>query len=66
MEVDVRVEVVRTECVDPFCELLRDMRVAQVLAHHGAVLGFCQGIIVGLPGAGLVNSMRSFSNSVAT
>jgi hypothetical protein len=52
VEVAVRVEVIRTECIDLFSTLLRDMRVAQVLAHHRAVLGFCQGVIVGMPRAG--------------
>lgn len=66
MEVDVRVQEVRTERVDLFGELLRDMGRAKMLAYHGAVLGLCQGGIVGVPMAGRVHSMRSVANNVAT
>ena len=37
VEIDVRVEVVRAEGVDQAGAVLRDMRVAQMLAHHRAV-----------------------------
>ena len=50
---DVRVEVIRTECVDLFSERLRDVRIPLVFPHHHAVLGLRQGMIVGMPRAGL-------------
>jgi hypothetical protein len=60
------VQEVRLERVDLFGKQLRDVRVPQLFPHHRAVLGSCQGMIVGLPGAGLVTSIRSFSSSMAT
>jgi hypothetical protein len=58
VEIDVQVQEVRTERVDLFGELLRDLGIAQMLAYHGAVLGLCQdGIVV--PMAGRIHSMRS-------
>ena len=53
MEVDIGVQEVRPERVDLFSEQLRDVRIPQLFPHHRAVLGFRQGMIVGLPGAGL-------------
>ncbi len=50
---DVRVEVVGTKGVNQTGTVLRDMRVAQVFAHHESVLELRQGVIVGLSGAGL-------------
>ena len=38
MEVDVRVEMVATERIDEAREALRDVAVAQVFTHDGAVL----------------------------
>ena len=52
-ELALGVQDVRTERVDLFGELLRAMSRAQMLAHHGAVLGFRPGVIVGMPRAGL-------------
>ena len=59
MEIDVQGQEVRTEHVDLFGELLRDLGIAQMLAYHGAVLGLCQDGIVGVPIAGQMHSMRS-------
>jgi hypothetical protein len=53
VEVDVRVEVMRTERVDLFGKRLRDVRVPQVFPHHRAILGFRQCVVVGMPRAGL-------------
>ena len=67
---DIGVEEARTERADLPGELLRDMRIAQMLAvttphpvcwvvdclllaHHGAVLGLCQCVVVFVPGTGL-------------
>ena len=47
------VQEVRPERVDLFGKQLRDVRVPQLFPHHRAVLGFCQGMIVGLPAAEL-------------
>ena len=46
MEVDIRVEVIRTERVDLFGKLLRDVRIPQMFPHHRTILGFCQRVIV--------------------
>ena len=47
------VQEVRPERVDLFGKQLRDVRVPQLFPHHRAVLGFYQGMIVGLPAAEL-------------
>ncbi len=49
VEVDVRVEVIRTEGVDLCGERLRDVRIPQMFPHHRAILGFGQGVVVGVP-----------------
>ncbi|MBI4188972.1 MAG: transposase [Betaproteobacteria bacterium] len=46
MEVDVRVEVIAAEGVDQHREALRDVAVAEVLAHDGTVLGLDLSVIV--------------------
>ena len=51
MEVDVGVQEVLAEGVDLGGKALRDMAVAQVFAHDGAVLGFGQTVVVAVPGA---------------
>ena len=58
VEIDVQGQEVRTEHVDLFGELLRDLGIAQMLAYHGAVLGLCHDGIVGVPIAGQMHSMR--------
>ena len=52
VEVDVRVEVMRTARVDLFGGLLRDVRIPQVFPHHRAILGFRPRVVVGMPRAG--------------
>ena len=49
MEVDVGVQDLRTEHIDPARILLRDMGVAQMFADHRPVLGLRQCVIVGVP-----------------
>lgn len=53
MEIEVRGEVRLAEGVDFGGEALGDVRITQMLAHHGTVLGLRQAIVVGVPGAGL-------------
>ena len=51
MEVDIGVEVVTAECIHQCGEALRDVVVAQMLAHDGRVLGLGLCIVVAVPGA---------------
>ena len=53
MEVDVRIEKVVAESVDLGGEALRDMAVAEVFAHDGAILGFRQAVVVTMAGTRL-------------
>ncbi len=56
------------EGVDESGEALRDMAVAQVFAHDGAVLGFRQAVVVAVPGARLgeldVELIQEFGHGV--
>ena len=49
MVVDVRVEEVCTEGVDQAGAVLRNVRITKMFAHHRAILGFCQRVVVGVP-----------------
>ena len=49
MEVDIGVQVVAAEGIDRHGKALRDVAVAQVLAHDGAVFRFGLGIVVAVP-----------------
>ena len=49
MEIDIRIQMLATERVDQRRKALRDVAVAQVLAHDGAILGFGLGVIVTVP-----------------
>ena len=51
MEINIWVQMILAERVNQGRKALRDMAVAQVLAHDGAVLGFGLGVIVTVPGA---------------
>ncbi len=51
--VDVRVEVLAMEGIEQAGPALRDMGMAEELAHDMAVLAFHQGVVVAVPGAGL-------------
>ena len=53
VEVHVRVEEFAQEVIDPGSEVLRDMGITQVLAHHSRVLGFNQRIVVAVARARL-------------
>lgn len=53
MEIEVRREDVLRELVDLTSEIARDVGIAEVFADHRAVLGFDQGVIVGMPGTRL-------------
>lgn len=48
MEDQIGIEVRTVEGVDERGVLLGDMAVAEVLAHDGTVLGFGQGVVIGL------------------
>jgi hypothetical protein len=51
MEVDVGVQEIAAEVIDRRGKALRDMTVAQMLAHDGAILGLGLGVVVAVPGA---------------
>ena len=51
MEVEVGIEVIAAERIDEARKALRDVAVAQVLAHDGPILRFSLGVIVTVPGA---------------
>ena len=53
MEVEIRREHALGKVVDLGGEAARDVGIAQVLAHDGAILGLHQGVVVGSSGAGL-------------
>ena len=46
VEVDIGVEVVVAECIHQCGVALRDVTVAQMFSHNGAVLGFGLGVVV--------------------
>jgi hypothetical protein len=48
VQVEPRIEGVLIEGVDSPGEVLRDMRVAHVLAHHAGILAFGQGVVVAM------------------
>ena len=48
MEVEVRVEVFLMKFIELWCPVARDMVIAEVLADDRAILGFGQGVIVGM------------------
>lgn len=52
MEVDVRIKEFLMVSIEQIGALLGDMGIAQLLADHRSVLGFHQGIVVGMSGAG--------------
>lgn len=52
VEVDVGVEELPTEGVDPGGEALGDVGIAQVLSHDAGVFGLGQSVVVALPGSG--------------
>ena len=51
MEINIRVQMIAAERVDQVREALRDVAVAQVLAHDGTIFGFGLGVVVTVPGA---------------
>lgn len=53
MKVDIGVQEFLAEGVEFTGVTLRDRAVAQGFAHEGAVLGFCQAVVVAVPRAGL-------------
>ena len=50
-EVELGVEVIAAERLDEACNALRDVAVAQVLAHNAPILRLSLGVIVAVPGA---------------
>ena len=53
MEVEIGIEVLAMEAFQLRRPLARNMRIAQMLANNAAVLGLGQGIVIGVPRAGL-------------
>ena len=51
MVVDVGIQIVLMKLVDQRCPALTDMAIAKVFSYDGAILGFDQGIVIGLSGA---------------
>lgn len=51
MEVDGGIQVVAAEVIDRRGKALRDVAVAQMLAHNGAILGLGLGVVIAVPGA---------------
>ncbi len=49
MKIQIRIEVFFIESFDRRGVFGGNMQIAHVLAHHGAVLGFGQSIVVGAP-----------------
>jgi hypothetical protein len=67
MVIEIGREHLLGEGIDLFGEAPWDMGVAQMLAHHRAVFGLHQGIVVALAGAGLGELLdHSFSSRAAT
>lgn len=52
MEIEIGVEELGAEGVDLGGEALGDVGIAQALAHHRAILGLGQTVVVGMPGPG--------------
>ena len=50
MVVEVRVEMLLIEVVDERCPALQDMAITEQFSDHRAVIAFCQGVIVAVPG----------------
>ena len=53
MVVEIRIEVLLVEAIDKQRPTLRQMGIAEDLAHDGAVFTFRQGVIVAVAGPGL-------------
>ena len=53
MEVEVRVEEILVEGVDQWGLFLGDMGITEVLAHHGTLVTFHQGVVIGVACSGL-------------
>ena len=51
MVIDVRVQMLHVELIDQWRSLLRDVSIAQVLAHDRAFLALRQSIVIAVPGA---------------
>jgi len=52
MEVDVRIKEFLMVSIEQIGALLGNMGIAQLLTDHRSVLGFHQGIVVGMSGGG--------------
>jgi hypothetical protein len=51
MVVDIGIQVFLMKLVNQRCPVLTDMAIAEVFSDDGAILGFDQGIVIGLSGA---------------
>ncbi len=51
MVIHIGIQDLLVEEIDPLGETTGDAAIAEDLAHHGPILAFGQGIVVGLPGA---------------
>lgn len=60
MEVEIGIEVMQIELLQPFCLGGVDVAIADVLANHGSVLGLHQAIIIAVPGAAFGLSNQQF------
>ena len=66
MKVERGIEMLLIEGIDTRSPALGNMGMAKQLPHHRPILTFDQGVIVGLAGAGLVNSIKSLLRRRAT